>query len=238
MSGVTTATYIAAAGVAASMAGNYMQSKQNNSSMKAQYAAKNAAMLQGVAQQDKNAAIGQTDLSKTVQGFQAPQQQQDLGDILTNRTNTIAGNMTPSTGGENIQGAPKIVQDDLASKMAKAAAFGTQQAGALAKVGATGDQMVNNNLNLNNGQQTLSTLDDFAKNQARVNQAQQEAAYNNARKPPSTSGQALSTVGNLAAMYGMAGAPGAGGIGDAIFGASPSVTTGAGAVTTGIGGLY
>lgn len=236
---VTASLIVAAAGATASAGGNYMQAKANNSSLKNQYAARNAVMLQGQQQQEANAAQGQQDLNKTVSGFSAPQQAADLGNIITNRTNTIAGNMTPSTGDSNISTAPKVVQDDLASKMAKAAAFGTQQAGALAKVGATGDQMLNNSLNLNSGQQVLNTLTDFSKNQARVNQAQQEAAYNNARKPPSTLGQGLSTAGNLAMNYGV-GSAAAGGstlLGDSIFGPE-SLTTGPGAVTTGLGGLY
>ena len=204
-----------AAAVGASGVGSYMQQKENNDNVNRQYNARNAVALQGVQQQDADAAKSNAVLQKTIGQFQAPQQAQDLGSLITARTNTINGNTdTPSafvdpTANAN---APKVVQSELAKKMADAAAFTQQQGGALAKIGATGDQSIGNALNLNTSGNQIGMLSNFAKGDYGVNQAQQRSAYENARKSPNPVWGILQQAGNAAGMY----AAGGGTIGDII----------------------
>ena len=241
MSGVTTATYIAAASAAASMAGNYIQAKNNNASQTAQYNARNAVQQQGYDQQKQNAADAQGVLQPAIAGFSAPNQQADLGNLITSRANTInANSATPSTG--NLPGAvstaPKVVQDSLANRIGQAVAFNNQQGDALAKVGATGDQAINNNINLGNTGLKINTIDNNARAQVGVNEAEANAAYNNARKSPSSLGSLLSTAGTAGgiASLGMgAGADIGKLITNGFTGAQPGLSD---VVTNGLGGLY
>ncbi len=171
--------------------------------------------------------------SNTLNKFQAPQQQQDLGGLVTERTNKIADNVatTPMAAPDaNINSAPTVVQSDLANKMAKVAGYGAQQGGALAKTGATGDQFLNNELTLNDSGLNLGTISNFAQGQLGVNKLKQTVGANNARKAPSAFGNALSTAGTALSLASMGAGAGTGfanlftgpstGMGDALWGAS------------------
>lgn len=231
---------LAAAGTAAQVGGNYMQTQQNNASNQAMTNAKNAALQEGLAQQKQNQAQASDVLNQTLNKFQAPQQQQDLGALVTDRTNKIADNVatTPMAAPDaNIKSAPTVVQSDLASKMGKVAGYGAQQGGALAKTGATGDQFLNNGLKLNDSGLNLNTISNFAQGQLGVNKLKQTVDASNARKSPSGFGNALSTIGGGLSLAGMGAGAGAG-LGDLIFGSSALPTaTGAGA-GAGLGSLY
>lgn len=186
----------AAAG--ASAGGNYLQTEQNNASLKAQQNAKNEAAAEGVAQQQENQKQATGVLNNTIQQFSAPQQASDLGSLITNRTNAINSNTTPGpAAASNIKSAPQVIQSDLASKLAGVTAYGAQQAGALGAMGATNDQAVNNNITLDNSGMQLGTISNTAAHQLAVNKVAQNAAYNNARKAPSTLGSILSTIGSF-----------------------------------------
>ena len=243
MSGVSTATYITAAAAAASMAGNYIQTQNNNASMQAQTNAKNAALQEGLVQQHQNQAQATDVLNNTLSKFTQPSQQQGLGDVIAQRTNAIQGNMTPAAAPDtNIKAAPQVVQSDLAKKMSDAAAYGKQQAGALGAMGATNDQFLNNNLNMNDSGLKLNTISNFAQGDLGVNKLKQQVDANNARKSPSSFGNILSSLGTAGSIYGMGAglsnlmAPGpTTGLGDAIWGTAKNSPTGtfAGSALTG-----
>ncbi len=249
MACISVPTAITAASAAASLAGNYMQTQNNNASMQAQVNAKNAALQQGLVQQHQNQAQATDVLNNTLQKFSQPAQEQGLGDVIASRTNAIQNNVTPAAPVDaNIKSAPQVVQSDLAKKMADAAAYGHQQAGALARVGATGDQFLNNNLALNDSGLNLGTISDFSKGQLAVNKLKQEVDANNARKAPSTFGSILSTLGTAGSLYGIAngglnmlsGAAGpTTGLGDAIWGpAQAGVTQAPAGLTSGVASKF
>lgn len=228
---------LTAASTAASVAGNYMQTKANNASTQAQVNAKNAALQEGLTQQKQNQDQATGVLNNTLQKFSAPNQQQDLGSLVTNRTNTIAGNMTPAAAPDtNLKEAPQVVQSDLANRMAKVAGYGAQQANALAKVGATGDQFNNNALTLGDSGLKLGTISNFAQGQLGVNKLKQSVDANNARKSPNGLGDILSKIGTAGTIAGLGAGAGTGlsnlfaagpstGLGDAIYGVSTAPAT-------------
>lgn len=223
MTGVSTSTAIMLAGMAASGAGAYMTQKNNNDNVNRERTAINNVAQQGVAQQDADAAKSGAVLNNTINGFQAPQQGTDLGSLITARQTTIGSNTgTPSsiidpTANAN---APKVVQSDLANKMASATAFGNQQGDALGRIAGNTDQMMGNQINLNASGQKIGQLTNFAQGDYRANKALQQSASSNARRPPSVAATALSQAGNAASIYGA----GAGGVGDLI---APSTTSAA-----------
>lgn len=207
----------AAIALGASGLGNYMQQKENNDNVNRQYNARNAVAQQGVAQQDADAAKSGAILHNTINQFSTPAQAQDLGSLVTARQNTINNNVTtpsalvdPTTNA----GEPQVVKSDLADKMAKASAYSTQQGNALGVIGGTGDQTLQNNINLNTSGQKIGQESNFAKGDYGVNQAQQKSAFENARKAPNPLWGMLSQAGNLAGMY----AAGGGDIGSLITG--------------------
>lgn len=183
---------------AATTAGNYMQTQANNASVDAQYKARDAALEQGVQNQQALQAKAQVPFNTAVQNFTPGAQNASLGDLITARQNTINSSVkTPSsfidpTSNAN---APQIVQDSLAQKMGNATQFNNQQGAALATLGGLNDQNVANNLALNTSGNQIGMYDQFAKGQAVADQASTNAAYNNARKSPSALGEALSGAG-------------------------------------------
>lgn len=194
VTGATIASAVLSAG------GNFVQGQNNNASAEAQMSAKNAARNAGIIQQQGNQAQATEQINQTLNKFSQPNQQQDLGSLIANRTTALANNVatTPATGLANTAStAPKVVQNSLSDAMGKAAAYGAQQGGAQAAIGATGDQFLNNGLNLNDAQNKLGTIANFAGAQQKVNEAAQQEAWNNARKGPSTFGSALSDIGTV-----------------------------------------
>ena len=189
--------------------GNFLQQRSNNASEKAMANARNNRL-----------AIGQQDLAKrqeeagqqfdqTLAGFQQPQQEQDIGALVTKRTQAYDEALTPATGmdpSSAISTAPKIVKDDLAKKMSDAVAFGKQQGGARARIGATGDQFMGNALDLNESGTRLNTINNFARREVEINRARAEEDANNARKAPSGIGQIMSTAGALLGLPGVSSA--------------------------------
>lgn len=219
------------------MAGNYIQTRSNNASLQAQTNAKNAALQEGLKQQQQRQQEATGVLNKTLEKFSAPAQEQGLGDIIAARTAAIQKNTTPAAPVEaNIKAAPQVVQSDLAKKMSSAAAYGAQQAGALGAMGATGDMFGNNAIALNDNGLNLNTVANFAKGELDVNRLKQQVDYNNARRAPNTWGNILSTLGQGMSLAG-AGSGAAAGVvdgiksmaapgpstafGDLIWGASP-----------------
>lgn len=186
---------------AATTAGNYIQTQNNNASTKAQWDARNNALAQGAATEQGLQTQANNAFSSTLNNVAPAAQQQSLGDIIASRSAAINGNVTPATGttnpSTNVSTAPKVVQDDIASKMAAASGYGTQQGNALAALGSTGDQFLQNNLNLQAGTQNVGQIASTAQGQAGVTKALAESAYNNARKSPSILGKGLSDVGTL-----------------------------------------
>ena len=193
---------------AATTAGNYMQTQNNNESLDAQYKARDAALEQGVQNQDALAAKAQVPFSNAVQNFTPGNQNASLGDLVTQRQNTIAANTkTPSsfidpTSNAN---APQVVQDSLAQKMGNATAYANQQGQALGTLGGLNDQNVANNLALNTSGNQIGMYDQFAKGQSVADQASANAAYNNARKSPSIAGELLSGAGTALGLDGATG---------------------------------
>lgn len=196
---------ITIAAIAATVGGNYMQTKANNSSVKNQYAARHNVMMQGLEQQQQHQDEANSVLQPTVAGFTPEQQGTDLGAIVTKRSDAINANSTPSPVNSNFATAPKVIQSDLADRMGKAAGFSKQQGDALGRVGATNDQALNNALNVNNAGLKIGTISDFSRADKGVNAAQQNEAFNNARKSPSGVGSALSDIGTLLGLYSFAG---------------------------------
>lgn len=194
----------ATAALGASAGGNYMQQQENNANTQREYNARNDAMAAGVKVQDANAAKSTNVLNSTVSKFQQPQQQQDLGSLITKRTNAInANDVTPAAINPNgaVSTAPNVVNSDLANRMAGATAYANQQGSALGSIGGVGDQLLGNSLALNDSGNQIGQISNFAKGDAGVNQAQINAAGHNARKASSGIGQLLSTVGNVGSMY-------------------------------------
>lgn len=211
------------ASAALSAGGNAIQSSNNNASAKAQMNAKNAARNAGIIQQQGNQAEATGALNQTVNKFSQPNQQADLGSMITNRTNALASNVasTPATGlSSQVGTAPKVVQDSLGKALGDAAAYSAQQGGAQARIGATGDQFLNNGLNLNDSQLKLGTISNFAGAQQKVNEQQQQQAWNNARKGPSTLGSALSDVGTVLGLASAGGGAGLAAGNNAVAGAT------------------
>jgi hypothetical protein len=199
-----------AAAAAVSAVANYAQQSENNKNVQRQYNARNAARAQGAAVQDANAAKGQDLLKAATDKFQPAQTSAGLDAAITNRTNAINNNVTtPASINDPTSNAnaPQVVQEDLASKMAAATAFGHQQAGALGRIGGTSDAMGNNGLALNDSAQRLGSLSNFAHGDAGVNRAQVEAAGNNARK---AANPLWSIIGSLANAAGTAYTAGSG----------------------------
>lgn len=230
MSGMTTASYVALAAAAASAAGNYIQTENNNKSMQAQTNAKNSALQEGLVQQKHNQEQATNVLDNTLNKFAKPAQEQGLGDVIAGRTQTIQNNMTPAAPADtNIKAAPQVVKSDLASKMADAAAYSKQQAGALGALGGHNDQLFGNELNLGDSGMHLGTISNFAQGDLGVNKLKQSVDANNARKAPSSFGSLLSTLGTAGSLYsagaGLSNLGAAGpstGLGDAIWGPAPN----------------
>ena len=189
------------AAAALTAGGNYVQTQNNNASTQAQYNARNETAAAGVQQQQPNIVNAQNALNNTISKFSQPNQATDLGNLITQRTAAINGNITPATGTtdptNSIKGAPQVVQSALASKLADATQFNQQQGGALAAMGATPQLFSDNQLALNDNSQNLQDISNKAKEEAAVNQIQQTSNYNNARKPPSVLGQGMSDVGTV-----------------------------------------
>lgn len=210
------------AATALTTGGNYLQTQQNNKSLEAQYSAKNAAAMQGVAQQQPNIAAAQNTIGNTINDFSPTNQGSSTSSIANSRAHTINANTAPATGVNNpiasVSTAPPVVQSALAQKLADAASFNTQQGTALGAVGATGQQLTNNAIDIGNTGSALNQIEGNAKGQEYVNSLQQQAAYTNARKGPSMLGQGLSTAGTLLGLDGLTGGTGASSVGDVING--------------------
>lgn len=209
------------ASMALSGVGNYITQSQNNRNTQRQYNAKNEVMMRGVQQQDANAARAKNVLDLTTGKFDAKNQAADLGAMIADRTKAINDNVgTPSSFVDPTSNAnaPKVVQSELAKKMADAAAYSTQQGGALGKIGALNDQHLENALKINDSGNQIGTIGNFARGDYGVNQAQQNSAFHNARKAPGMFGEILSTVGNLGSMDAAGGGKGLQTIGDWITG--------------------
>lgn len=196
---------------AATTVGNYMQTQSNNESLDAQYKARDAALEQGIQAQDQIQAKNQNILNNTTQQFTPGAQNQSVGGLITARQNVISNNTNNTTPSAFIDptknaNAPQVVQDSLAQKMGNATTFANQQGNALGTLGGLSDQNVANNLALNTSGNAIGMNNTIAKGQAVASQAEENAAYNNARKAPSTLGQGLSTVGTLLGLDGAAGA--------------------------------
>lgn len=203
-------TIAAIASAAATAGGNYLQTKTNNESMQAQTTARNNAAAEGVAQQQPNIQQGQQELNQTLQKFSAPQQSQDLGNLVAARSAAINANDPAPTGSTNPltninADTPQVVKSDLATKLAGATAYAKQQGDAAGAMGATSDLFNNQNIALNNNAQNLSDLNTKASEEAAVNRLKQTSDANNARKAPSTLGELLSTAGTVGSLASAAG---------------------------------
>jgi hypothetical protein len=197
----------ALAAAAASAIASYETQSENNANTQRQYNAKNAVQAQGQVQQNANTAQGQSILGNTIAKFQPGQVGADTNTAIANRTNALTANLTtPASINDPTSNAnaPQVVQDDLANKMAGAAAFGAQQADALGRIGGNTDAAVGQAINLNSSGQQLGQLSNFAHGDAGVNQAQAEAAYNNARKPANPLWGLVGTAASALAMHGAA----------------------------------
>lgn len=190
---------------AATTAGNYIQTQNNNASVDAQYKARDAALRQGVQAQDVLAANNQNVLDSATAKFTPGSQNDSLGDLVTTRQNTIANNVNNTVPSSFVDptknaNAPQVVNDSLAQKMGNATAYANQQGKALGTLGGLSDQNVANSLTLNTSGNQIGMNDAIAKGQAVASQAETNAAYNNARKSPSVLGNVLSTAGTLAGL--------------------------------------
>ena len=191
---------VSMAAMAAIAGGNYLQTQNNNASIKSQQNAKNAVIQEGLQQQARTQEQAGAAFNKSLDEFQPQKQEEDLGALVGKRETALNESLTPATGIDptsNVSTAPKVVQDTLAKRLADATAFGTQQGSARARIGGRNDATLNDSLKMGDAGLDIGLLSDFAKGDARINMYKQAEAWNNARKAPSMFGQGLSTIGSL-----------------------------------------
>lgn len=188
------------ASLALSGVGNAIQTSQNNASARAQQNARNAAVAQGIQEQAVNQQKSGAEFDKALNHFTPENQQHDLGALVTSRTNALSlpANQIPATGNTTTasESTPNVVQSDLAKRLADATAFGVQQAGALGKIGAYGDQAVGNDISTLDSSRKVASISDFAARQAQINRLKQQVDASNAARPASGIGSILGLVGS------------------------------------------
>lgn len=248
------AALAALGGTAASGVGNYMTQQENNQNANRVYNAQKDAAAQGAAQQAANAAKGAGIVNSAVSQFTPSAQAADLGNIIADRSKVINDNTAqPPSLVTAASTAPGAVQNDFANRLASTAAYNSSQGDALAKMGATDTQGINNALALNTAGNQIGTLNNFAQGDQRVTGINIKAAGNNARKAANPFWQDLATAGNVASMAGAASGglgsltgaantAGYGSVGDwltgAMGGAPQTAAQQLTSATTGTGGLY
>lgn len=120
--------------------------------------------------------------------------QSTIGDTLTGNAPTAANVGTITTSS-----APRVVGDSENHRLADVFTRAASKDANLAGLKGYDQAMFNNNVGLNSNARDIDTIGDFAKTSAGVNQIEQRAAAQNAKKPASGLGSLLSFVGTVGA---------------------------------------
>lgn len=190
-------------------AGQYINSREQSSSLKAQQNAKDAALRTELGRQSKFQEQSGQAFDDTLGKIKASQTEQGMGDLISKRDEALQGAIDSAPTGEyftNISdSAPEVVKSSIAQKLGEAVAKSKEQAQRLAKLGANQDQVFNNNVAITRGGNDISTVSNFAGNSANINRAEQAADYANAAKNPSGIGDLLGLAGQGLGLYSMTG---------------------------------
>ena len=189
----------AALALALAGAGQGVNAFEANRSAKAQSQAQEGALLQELDRQDDFQRDSGTAFQDAIQSFSKNNQDQNVGDLLLKNTEALQRNQSAPADADfaAVTGnAPKVVKSSLAKSLSDAVGEGQANAGRLAKLRGVGDQIFGNNLRLNTTGNKIRTVGNFARNSANVNRAEQQEAFNNAKKGPSGIGDLLSLAGS------------------------------------------
>lgn len=191
-----------AAGLSA--AGSYVNARETNANVKRGNSAREASLRQELDRQKVFQDQAGQEFSTANDRFSPEARQNNLGDIIAKRQDALNGAVQteqPQGYAAVPDSAPKVVKTDLAKRLAEAVGRSRQQAGALAKLGATSDLFDADAIGLHNADAKIGTIGNFASNSANVNQAEQGAAYQNAQKAPSGFGDLLGLAGMGLGLY-------------------------------------
>lgn len=187
--------------LAVGAAGQAVSGYENSQSQAAQINARNAATQAELARSKQYGAQSRAGFDKSVDIYSPGNQatnlagaQSTIGDTLTGNAPTAAdvGTITTST-------APRVVGDSENHRLADVFTRSASKDANLAGLKGYDQAMFNNNVGLNSNARDIDTIGDFAKTSAGVNQIEQRAAVNNAKKPASGLGSLLSFVGTVGA---------------------------------------
>lgn len=214
---------LAVASAGATIGGQVMQSNEAAANQAAAINAKNDAAARTIAAeknlQDKSTAI----FGQTLQPYQGTAPAQALNTAQAANTNAITSNAPSAAslaGGATTGNAPKVVQDSENSTVAARVKDLGQKGAALGNLTGYDSMNQGNDRALQDSKLKIGTIGDFAKQQATVGDALEQADVANSQKAPSPFGDLLKGAGQLGSFY--AGKNGAFGN---IFGPKPPVPT-------------
>ncbi len=187
------------AGLALNIVGGMISRAEATKNANAQAAARNAALTQYLQKQAALSDEGRGYLNTNVDKY-APGNTQ-LPDAQDNRTGVITktvGQMSDPNAIPTTRGAPPAVRGEIAKRMLEAFNRSTDHAKAMGKVGGYGDQWFNNNIDINDTNRKVGTLNNFARGNASILQSQQDLAEIGATRQPSLWGPILQAGGQFA----------------------------------------
>lgn len=182
-------------------AGSLISANEKQDSDRAQVTARNAATNAEIERQKVYGDRSRGEFDKSMTAFAPGAYEANrgaatagIGDVLTGQTPTQA-----QVGGITTGNAPAIVgateKAGLGSVFTRAAQNNTN----LATLKGYDQNQFNTNLQLGQQGRNIDTIGDFSKVSAGVSKTEQDAAFNNAKKPSSGIGELLSFAGNIGA---------------------------------------
>lgn len=182
-------------------AGSLISANEAQSSARAQADARNRATMAEVERQKAYGEQSRGEFDKSMTAF-APGAQEasraaatsGIGDILTNQAPTAA-----QVGGITTGNAPAVVGATENARLGDVFKRAAQNNANLATLKGYDQSQFNTNLQLGQQGRNIDTIGDFSKVSSGVSKTEQDAAFNNAKKPSSGIGELLSFAGNVGA---------------------------------------
>jgi hypothetical protein len=203
---------ITAVSMAASGAGTYLQSREQNKNMKRMQNAKNQAYQEGIDRQNEYAAQTTQAFNENLQNQGADSFTDQLADNSTKRLQAFRDNtVNESDDYSFLTSTPKNVKLYADKTLGEAASETDRDNTNLALLSGYGDTQFGQNLSGNQFRRAFGNVADKAGRDARLVNLDMSAASNNAYKAPGIFPMLLKTAGQAGSMYGSAGAPGLGG---------------------------
>lgn len=182
-------------------AGSLISSNEAQSSARAQADARNRATMAEVERQKAYGDQSRGEFDKSMTAF-APGAQDTsraaatsgIGDILTGQAPTAA-----QVGGITTANAPAVVGATETARLGDVFKRAAQNNTNLATLKGYDQNQFNTNLQIGQQGRNIDTIGDFSKVSSGVSKTEQDAAFNNAKKPSSGIGELLSFAGNVGA---------------------------------------